>query len=126
MRLVIGGFAQGKFSYVMEQYGMQDSCVMDSMLEMTPVSQDKVIVNHFHRWVRKCLEMGENPEQMIEEFLGKNPDCVIISDEVGNGIVPMEPFEREYRERVGRILIMLAKQAESVERVICGIGQRIK
>lgn len=126
MRLVIGGYAQGKLSYVLDRYGEQDSCVMDRELEMTHVSQHKVIVNHFHTWVRSCMETGENPEQMIEEFLKKNPDCIIVSDEVGNGIVPMEPIEREYRERVGRILIMLAKQAESVERVICGIGQRIK
>lgn len=126
MRLVIGGYAQGKLAYVMKKYNMQDSYVMDDILEMTQVSYGNKIVNHFHKWVRDCMEKGENPEQMIEEFLKKNPDCIIISDEVGNGIVPMEPFEREYRERVGRILIMLAKQAESVERVICGIGQRIK
>ena len=38
----------------------------------------------------------------------------------------MDAFEREYRERTGRILIRLAQEAEEVERVICGIGQRIK
>ena len=60
------------------------------------------------------------------EFVEKYPNCVIISDEVGNGIVPIEAFEREYRERTGRILVELAKKAEEVERVICGIGQKIK
>lgn len=53
-------------------------------------------------------------------------DCIIICDEVGNGIVPASPAEREYRERVGRILITLAQKAEEVERVICGIGQKLK
>lgn len=126
MRLVIGGYAQGKLAYVMKRYDIQNCHVMDGRLEMTRMSYENVIVNHFHKWVRDCMEEGENPEELIEEFLRENPDSIIISDEIGNGIVPIEPFEREYRERVGRILIMLAKQAESVERVICGIGQRIK
>ena len=50
----------------------------------------------------------------------------IICDEVGNGIVPMDAFEREYRERLGRFLIEVAKRADRVERIMCGIGQRIK
>ncbi len=54
------------------------------------------------------------------------PNCVIISDEIGNGIVPVDAFERTYRERTGRILVQLAGQAEEVERVICGVGQKIK
>ncbi|MDE6740428.1 MAG: bifunctional adenosylcobinamide kinase/adenosylcobinamide-phosphate guanylyltransferase, partial [Lachnospiraceae bacterium] len=45
---------------------------------------------------------------------------------IGNGIVSVDPAEREYRERMGRILIRLADMAEGVERVICGIGQTIK
>ena len=126
MRLVIGGYAQGKFSYVMERYGTQDAVVLDEITDVTHASQNMIVVNHFHKWMKCCLEKGRNPELMIDEFLEKNPDCIIISDEVGNGIVPMEPFEREYRERLGRCLIELAKKAESVEKVICGIGQKIK
>ena len=38
----------------------------------------------------------------------------------------MNEKEREYRERVRRLLIELAKEADVVERVMCGIGQRIK
>ena len=66
------------------------------------------------------------PENEIFDFVEKYPDCVIISDEIGNGIVPLDAFEREYRERTGRILVELAARAEEVERVICGIGQKIK
>lgn len=126
MKLVIGGYAQGKCSYVMERYSTQDVVVLDGIADMTHVSQKVVVVNRFHKWMKCCLEEGRTPELIIDEFLEKNPDCIIISDEVGNGIVPLEPFEREYRERLGRCLIKLAKKAESVERVICGMGQKIK
>ena len=47
-------------------------------------------------------------------------------DEIGNGIVPLDAFEREYREQTGRAEILLAKKADEVVRVICGIGQKIK
>ncbi len=30
------------------------------------------------------------------------------------------------QERVGRLLIRLAEEAETVERIICGMGQKIK
>ncbi len=85
-----------------------------------------IIVNHFHTWVRGRLTEGGCPEAEIRAFLERCGDCVIICDEIGNGIVPGDRFEREYRERTGRILIELAARAERVERVICGIGQRIK
>ena len=50
----------------------------------------------------------------------------MICDEIGNGIVPVDGFEREYRERTGKILVALAAGAKEVVRVICGIGQKIK
>ena len=133
MRLVIGGCAQGKLDYVLEKYNLQKGAVWDAVLpnkEGEPndlVVQDKpVIIDHFHLWVKERILAGGCPEEEMMAFLDVCRACTIICDEVGNGIVPVEPFEREYRERVGRLLIRLAEQAEEVERVICGIGQKIK
>ena len=68
----------------------------------------------------------QDAEKEVMDYIEKNPDAIIICDEVGNGIVPVDQFERTYREQVGRILIEVAKKAERVERVTCGLGQRIK
>lgn len=127
MKLVIGGYAQGKLNYVLENYGGVTGNIFDGEIpKQQEENQGTVIIHHFHHWVRKKLANGECPEKEILEFVEQYPDCVIISDEVGNGIVPIEAFEREYREKTGRILVELAKRAEGVERVICGIGQKIK
>ena len=85
-----------------------------------------IIINHFHDWVKARLLDSGNPAEEIFQFVDQYPDCVIISNEIGNGIVPMDAFERTYREQTGRILVALAARAEEVERVICGIGQKIK
>lgn len=131
MRLIIGGFAQGKLHYVEQHYGCCDEGqkvpVLDGTLELSAgAGAGQVIVNHLHRVIRERLRQGTEPETAIEDFLKKHPDCILICDEIGNGIVPMEAEERTYRERTGRILEGLAAQADEVVRVVCGIGQKIK
>lgn len=127
MILVIGGYAQGKLAYVQSVYGIRREEVWDADLpQWKEQTEATVVINHLHDWIKKELAVGNSPERKIAEFNELAPNCIIISDEVGNGIVPVEPFEREYRERTGRILVELAKRAEGVVRVVCGIGQRIK
>lgn len=127
MKLVIGGYAQGKLNYVIAKYGNETYEVWDGVLPEGKVPKGKtVIVNHFHNWVKRRMTEGAYPEEEILVFLERFEECIIISDEIGNGIVPMDAFEREYRERTGRMLIELAGKAKEVERVICGIGQKIK
>lgn len=127
MKLVIGGMAQGKLEYVLLKYDLQKSKVWDGVLPNDrKLKGNTMIINHFHQWVRSCIENLGCPEDEIMSFLDCYEDCIIICDEIGNGIVPIDPFEREYRERTGRILVQLAMRAEEVERIICGIGQKIK
>lgn len=127
MKLVIGGYAQGKLQYVLQKYRLKEDAVWDAALpDEKEMLVGTTVINHFHQWVRNRLSDGGCPETAVESFVNRCGDCIIICDEIGNGIVPMEAFEREYRERTGRMLIELARKAEEVERVICGIGQKIK
>ena len=126
MKLVIGGYAQGKLNYVLQKYDMETSKIWDGEIPENKGEQNNIVINHLHHWIKSRIAKGGCPEEEIFAFVENYPNCVIISDEVGNGIVPVEAFEREYRERAGRILVELAKRAEEVERVICGIGQKIK
>ena len=41
-------------------------------------------------------------------------------------IVPLEAFDRRWREETGRALCILAQNSQRVVRVTCGIGQVIK
>ena len=127
MKLVIGGTAQGKLEYILLKYDAQKNMVWDGVLPNDrKLNKNIVIINHFHQWVKSRMVSGGCPEDEIMSFLDCNEDCIIICDEIGNGIVPIDPFERQYRERTGRLLVQLAMRAEEVERIICGIGQKIK
>ena len=53
-------------------------------------------------------------------------DVVISSDLIGSGIVPMDAFDRCWREVTGRVLTDIASKADEVYRVTCGIEQRLK
>ncbi len=133
MELYVGGYAQGKTDYVKRKYEDQPFVVIDG--EKTGLGFEdadstgqpgRVLFLHFHLWIRRLLLAGNDAETLAAAWLKAHPDCAIVADEVGNGIVPMERAEREYRDRLGRILISIAAEAERVERVICGIGQRLK
>ena len=71
-------------------------------------------------------ETGTAPEAELEELLQKNPEICIVTNELGYGVVPIEPFDRKWREKTGRICTELAAKADSVTRVVCGIGILLK
>ena len=46
---------------------------------------------------------------------------VVISTEVGGGVVPADAAERVAREVAGRLACLLAERADTVVRVFCGL-----
>lgn len=135
MELYVGGSFQGKRSYVLQKRDVKQADIMDWEQWEVDADCEKALLastarlhDHFHAWVAAALRQGKNLEQMqeiVERWLDEREDCIIISDEVGSGIVPIKPDMREYRECVGRILCTLAARAKHMERIICGIGQVI-
>ena len=82
------------------------------------------LLYHFHEYIRRLMK--EEQELSVEELLQKNPDLILVTNELGYGVVPVDRFDREYREKTGRVCCEIAKQATEVHRVICGIGTVIK
>ena len=63
---------------------------------------------------------------MARQLVEGCPDRILIMDEIGYGIVPVDAFERQYRELAGRIGCQLAAEADEVWRVVAGIGKRLR
>ena len=136
MRLVIGGAGQGKRAYVMEKYGIREDEILDgAFLEPDKPAGNDEAVNHgcfikcisnFHILVKRLLADGKDPMEIAGRLVDSNPEMIVIMDEVGNGIIPLEKSDRIWREQAGRTSCLLAARAESVERIVCGLCMRIK
>ena len=114
--MVIGGAFQGKLAYALETYGLTESDVCDlAVCDPAPG----------YRCYRH-LESLSRREPDAERYLPLFENAVVIARQVNGGIVPMDAEERDWRERTGRLCCELAKKAERVERVFCGVAMRIK
>ena len=65
-------------------------------------------------------------EQLVTDGTLAGEALAIVCNELGCGVVPMERSDRAWREKTGRLLCELAKQAPEVYRVTAGIAVRIK
>ncbi|MFR6495155.1 MAG: bifunctional adenosylcobinamide kinase/adenosylcobinamide-phosphate guanylyltransferase [Ruminococcus sp.] len=61
----------------------------------------------------------------MQPWLEKWKNAVVISQEVGCGLVPVGRNSAGF-VAVGRLNCLLAESAETVERVCCGLGMRLK
>lgn len=77
-------------------------------------------------WDHAGQEVGEMEEMLLQSLFRENPHRILVTDEIGCGIVPADVFERLYREETGRICCRVAAQASQVWRVTCGLGQQLK
>lgn len=137
MKFIIGGVAQGKLEVATWCVKGADSgldiqnvskglVIVDENYNLVEELYSATIINHFHLIIKRILQEKEEPELILENIITKNPNVCIVSTEIGYGIVPMDSFEREYRERTGRICCKIAAKSDEVYRVLCGIATRIK
>ena len=116
MRLVIGGAYQGKLYWLLQQTGYTSSDVAYTLAD----AQRKPILAALHLEIRKLLEEGREPMREVEAAVA------VVCDEIGCGVVPVDAFERAWREETGRVCCMLAERAARVDRVFCGIATCLK
>lgn len=151
MEVYFGGAYQGKLDYVLDKKGQQR--VVDGAVCNMEDIKGAQILNHLHLYIRRIISCDKSindkrddisvnnicvddknvnnicdngKDNLIEEIYAANPDIILICDEVGSGIVPIEKKDRVYREAVGRALCSAVKKSDRVERIMCGIGQCLK
>lgn len=144
MILVTGGRAQGKRAFVETQLcGGAPVCWVDGATAGWEEMETAEFCYNFQDFLRRMLS-GEipavspeslgispeapsvSPEALARRFLTADPGRVIVTDEIGGGIVPISGEERYWREETGRVCCCLAAMSGQVWRVVCGIGTRIK
>jgi adenosylcobinamide kinase / adenosylcobinamide-phosphate guanylyltransferase len=73
-----------------------------------------------------CLEDRKLPDQFLAGMRDEDKCMIVISNEVGLGIVPENRMARDYRDIHGRMNQLIASHADTVFFIISGIPVRIK
>lgn len=122
MELIFGGAYQGKTQYAAEKYHCKDEEIFTC--EGIELDRTARCIRHLERFARACTDEGLDAR---EEFERQNPGAVcLITDDISCGIVPLDYKERAWREASGRLLSFLAKRADTVTRVFCGLPLEVK
>ena len=144
MILIIGGAWQGKLAFALELAKSADKITspLDSFVykkgkkeeyEIAEGSRDSFeaamkfpIIHGLHEYIRRLLKEGKSVEVFIDAIEEQNPNVIITSNELGCGIVPLDPEDRDWGEVSGRASVRLARTSKEVYRMVCGIETRIK
>lgn len=124
MKMIIGGAFQGKKELAEAEYP-DITWVRGEEADLEMLLRADGVLG-FHEFIRKELKEGREVGDLAGKLIRNNPEIILVSDEVGYGVVPIDAFDRRYREAVGRVCTELAFFSEKVTRVVCGIGTVIK
>lgn len=116
MILVIGGQGEDKIGFCINKFNKKNTEIDENKFYM---------LKNLYDFLKKAYyEKIFNSENEIMNYLYKFE--IIIADEIGCGIVPMDKNDRYFRDFYGKICCEAAKKADIVVRIICGIEQILK
>ena len=107
----------------------------EEQLDLSPIldslDQDKIcLLDCVTMWLSNHLLAGSDLQVAQQDLLAAisrcKADVVIVSNEVGMGIVPDNALARQFREAQGRLNIALAAQANCVVQVVAGLPLVLK
>jgi len=93
------------------------------------VADDRyVIIDCLTLWVNNLMESGASivsEATDAAEALSRRSG-VVVTNEVGSGIVPVNELARRYRDRLGQVNSVFAEHAEEAFLVVAGRGLRLE
>jgi len=91
-----------------------------------------ILVDCLTLWLTNLMMADKNIDAAFEELvstlkqLPKQASVLLVSNEVGQGIVPMEAMAREFRDHAGRLHQDIAAVVPNVWFITAGLPQKIK
>lgn len=81
-------------------------------------------------WLSNLMAAGREPEAetfaLIAALGEAESPVILVSNEIGLGLVPMEPLSRRFRDEQGRLNQRIAAAATRVEFIAAGLPLRLK
>ena len=131
MILVFGGAFQGKTDYIKKRFGLRDEDIFDFRgreIEEMPMDliEEPRALNGLEALVLYFAKKDFSAADWLREVMPVLRDKVLVMDDISQGIVPMDPVLRKWREECGRALSYLGSEADEVVRVFCGLAEVIR
>jgi len=109
--------------------------VIEEPLDLTGAvgrARGATIVDCLTLWVSNLIGDDLGDEKIADRAAAASKACaarpeptIVISNEVGSGIVPMHPLARRYRDVLGRVNAMFADEADVVALMVAGRAMRL-
>ncbi len=89
-----------------------------------------VVIDCLTLWLSNLMMQEADVETATEDLIGalkaSPADVVLVSNEIGMGLVPMDKLSRDFRDAQGRLNQTIAAAADQVEFVAAGLPIRLK
>ena len=96
-------------------------------------AESAVIVDCLSLWVANLIERGDDDgdvealsARVADVARKRTPPTIVVSNEVGLGIVPASPLGRRYRDVLGRVNAQWAAVADEAALVVAGRKLRLQ
>jgi adenosylcobinamide kinase / adenosylcobinamide-phosphate guanylyltransferase len=111
---------------------VEEPLELEAALAAVP-AESAVIVDCLSLWVANLIERGDDDgdveafsERVADVARKRTPPTIVVSNEVGLGIVPASPLGRRYRDVLGRVNAQWAAVADEAALVVAGRKLRLQ
>ncbi len=112
---------------------IEEGVHIDSVLKKVKSRCDAILIDCMGLFISNLMAAETNDKkieikvwQVIEQIKRCSTDVIVVSNEVGMGIVPDNLLARRFRDLLGKTNQMLAQSADTVIMMYAGIATAIK
>jgi adenosylcobinamide kinase / adenosylcobinamide-phosphate guanylyltransferase len=107
---------------------IEEPLALASAIERHSADFDAIVVDCLTLWLSNIATSDVEPEtaKLLEASLASPAQVILVTNEVGCGIVPDNPVARRFRDDAGRLNQRVAEVAAEVYWMVFGCAMRVK
>lgn len=107
---------------------MEEPFELDDAVRRAEKSLDVLVVDCLTLWLSNLMLTGRDTDRTatLEAMASSQLPCILVTNEVGCGIVPENALAREFRDRAGQLNQQAASRAAEIYWMIFGVPLRVK
>jgi adenosylcobinamide kinase / adenosylcobinamide-phosphate guanylyltransferase len=107
---------------------IEEPCEIDRAIESVASTADVIVVDCLTLWVSNLMHAGREAEaeSRLATIAASPVPCILVTNEVGSGIVPDNAMARRFRDLAGTINQQAAALAQEAYFMAFGLAVRLK